>query len=101
MGGLWVSASRVAVLIMTIFVQGCGDNSDVSCPEADRIFFDNSIKGHLERNPGEGGIAHYQPDGEAIYDSHNNWWSVPFVSDARQMIAIVSCDGRVELSEQH
>ena len=56
MGGLWVSASRVAVLIMTIFVQGCGDNSDVSCPEADRIFFDNSIKGHLERNPGEGGL---------------------------------------------
>ena len=56
MGGSWVSASGFAVLMMAIFVQGCGDGSDVSCPEAGRAFFDNAIKGHLERNPGEGGL---------------------------------------------
>ena len=100
MGGSWVSASGFAVLMMAIFVQGCGDGSDVSCPEANRAFFDNSIKGHLERNPREGEVTDYKPQGDATYDSYNNWWSVPFVSGARKMIAILSCDGRVELSEQ-
>lgn len=89
-----------AVAMMVLLLQGCNEGADASCSKADRIFFEHSIRSHLERNPKANGIADYHSDGSATYDSHNNWWAVPFVSNGKKMLAILSCDGRVELSER-
>ncbi|WP_287812493.1 hypothetical protein [Pseudomonas sp.] len=87
------------LLVVGCLLQGCDDKS-LSCPDADQDFFDRSIKDHLERNPSQNGVENYQTDGTATYDSHNNWWSVPFVSGKKKMLAILSCDGAVEFSER-
>ena len=89
-----------AVAMMGLFLQGCNGGAEASCPKEDRAFFEHSIRSHLERNPGVNGIADFHSDGSATYDSHHNWWAVPFVSNGRKMLAILSCDGRVELSER-
>jgi len=89
-----------AVAMMGLVLQGCNGDSDVSCSKADRVFFEHSIRSHLQRNPGANGVVDYSADGSATYDSHNNWWAVPFVSNGKKMLAILSCDGRVELSER-
>lgn len=96
------SGSARLVFLGALFAAlvGCGGEPNVPCPKADRAFFEQSIQGHLQRNPGKDGVAGFVIDGEPRYDTATNWWTVPVDSDGRKLIALLSCDGRLEFSER-
>jgi hypothetical protein len=94
------SARLVLLVALFATLLGCGGEPDASCPKADQAFFEQSIQGHLQRNPGKDGVAGFVIDGEPRYDTATNWWTVPVDSDGRKLIALISCDGRLEFSER-
>lgn len=86
------------VAFLAISLQACDSGSDMPCPNASQDFFEKSIKGYLERNPGKDGVADYKIVGRPTYDSRNNWWGVPFESKGKGFTAILGCDGHLEIS---
>ncbi|AVB17859.1 MULTISPECIES: hypothetical protein [Pseudomonas syringae group] len=90
----------VAVLIVssTLALVGCGDQDKVvACPTNGEAFFKSSIDGYYAKHD-KAKIGNYKLEPGERYDAKNNWWVVPYSLDGTSYLAMMSCDGRTELS---
>ncbi|WP_421526438.1 hypothetical protein [Pseudomonas yamanorum] len=89
----------ICSLIVITVLHGCDDKKGVGvCPIKDVNFFSDSLKKHyLDQNqPANAGA--FKLVGDALYDDQNNWWMVPFDLDGQKLQALLSCDGRLEIT---
>jgi len=78
---------------------GCGDDStSMFCPEKEQEFFESSVYQYFNQHPPTGGIESVRVLPGATYDTHTNWWGVPVDVANAKYTALLSCDGRLELS---
>jgi hypothetical protein len=91
--GHWLAVIAVTVL------SGCDDSSEMYCPNEGRAFFESSINAYFERHPPrQGDTVHILPG--ANYDTTTNWWLVPVDVGPEKLLALLSCDGHLELSDR-
>jgi hypothetical protein len=89
----------LAVGLASLVLSGCGDDSaEMNCPDADRAFFDQSLANYFARHQNASGTTMYRIAGKARYDTGTHWWIVPVDTEGRKLQALLSCDGRLELS---
>jgi hypothetical protein len=84
--------------IMLGVLTGCSDSKDEVCPGKDEKFFTQSINDYLRSHDRAAEVGNFSYAGPARYDSHTNWWIVPFDSASKHYEALLSCDGHLELS---
>ncbi|WP_183001599.1 MULTISPECIES: hypothetical protein [unclassified Pseudomonas] len=93
----------IAVLLsaaaLMVSLHGCDNKKGVGvCPAAEQSFFSASLKQHyLDQNLPVAAES-FRLVGTATYDDHNNWWMVPFDLNGQKLQALLSCDGRLEIT---
>lgn len=96
--GVGMRVGRVCGLVgVLVLLAGCDDGaSGMQCPGYGRSFFEASINAYVQRH-GRGDYAFQVLEG-ATYDPQLNWWTVPFDWKGRELQALLSCDGHLEVS---
>lgn len=90
----WLACAACAVLI-----SGCGEKDAGSCPNTGtEAFFKSSLDAYYNRQKQDDAIARYKLVLPAQYDATSRWWMVPFDIDGQKLLALVSCDGRLEIT---
>jgi hypothetical protein len=93
------AGKTVAALSILLLVAGCGDDSTKThCPEKNSDFFRESVTAYFQNHPPTAGAGDVQIVGVATYDEHTDWWLVPVNVGDQKLIALLSCDGHLELS---
>lgn len=91
---------RGTLAIFTMLaLSGCGDDSyKLNCPNEDSVFINKSVADYFARHQNASGTRTYQLVGGNHYDATTHWWIVPLDADGQKLQALLSCDGRLELS---
>lgn len=78
---------------------GCGETkSKQDCSTEGEAFFTKSLDAYFAAHPQANGDNSYVLQPGANYDKTNNWWIVPFDYGGKKSQALLSCDGRLEIS---
>lgn len=89
----------LALVATLSIVSGCGDDSyKLNCPEADSTFIEKSVADFFARHQNPSGTRTYRLVGGNYYDTATHWWIVPLDADGQKLQALLSCDGRLELT---
>lgn len=90
--------STIALLSL-LALSGCGDDSyEMNCPDADSAFIEKSVAAYFLRHQDAPGTRTYKLVGGNHYDTATHWWIVPLDADGQKLQALLSCDGRLELT---
>jgi hypothetical protein len=85
-----------ALLALMGSTSGCGSPEPVDCAEKGESFFLNSLDSYYARYEKE--KTNYKLVGGARYDSGNHLWQVPFDLKNKHYLALMKCNGELELS---
>ncbi|WP_434681334.1 hypothetical protein J3P77_09555 [Pseudomonas sp. R1-18] len=86
------------LMASTLLLTACGEKDAGSCADGgSESFFKSSLDSYYTRNNPDM-VGKYQLVESAKYDSTTNWWMVPVDAEGRKLLALISCDGRLELS---
>lgn len=66
--------------------------------DEDSAFINKSVADYFARHQNASGTRTYQLVGGNYYDATTHWWIVPLDADGQKLQALLSCDGRIELS---
>lgn len=78
---------------------GCGEKDSGTCAESGtNAFFKSSIDAYYKRQNQPAKVDRYTLVEGAHYDPTTNWWMVPFDVDGEELQALISCDGRLEVT---
>ena len=85
--------------ISLVLMAGCGEKDAGNCAaNGSEAFFKSSIDAYYKRNGQQGKADRYSLIEGAHYDATTNWWMVPFDVDGEKLQALISCDGRLEIT---
>ncbi|POP66549.1 hypothetical protein [Pseudomonas syringae] len=85
--------------VCLMLMSGCGEKDAGTCPESGtEAFFKKAIDGYYKRHNESDAIARYKLAEPSHYDATTNWWMVPFDIDGQKLQALISCDGRLEIT---
>lgn len=85
--------------VCVVLMSGCGEKDAGSCPGAGtEAFFKNAIDAYYKRHKEPAAISRYKLAEPGHYDATTNWWMVPFDIDGQKLQALISCDGRLEIT---
>lgn len=91
-------ALKVCAALATISLAACDNEiEDQSCPSNGEAFFRTSIDAYW-RNHDDSKVGRYSLQPGAKYNTTEDWWVVPFESEGKRYLAMISCDGHLELS---
>jgi len=91
-------ASGIYMILAVLATTGCEDKSkEQSCQSNGEDFFKSSIDSYYSRHD-KTAVGRYALRDGSRYDTTNDWWVVPFGLDGKQYLAMISCDGHLELS---
>lgn len=80
-------------------IAGCGKKDAGECSaNGSEAFFKSSIDGYYKRSDQQAKAVRYSLVEGAHYDATTNWWMVPFDMDGEKLQALISCDGRLEIT---
>ncbi|EGH74182.1 hypothetical protein [Pseudomonas syringae] len=77
---------------------GCSEPDLESCADRGEGFFTKSINLYLSAHERSEDLGRFTYAGVARYDDRTNWWIVPFDLNGQRFQALLSCDGKLELS---
>jgi len=89
---------KTFALLLPLVLSGCDDSNDLPCPENGEQFWRHSLDSYFERHPEMVKNTPYELQPGSRYDSHTNWWIVPFDIGSKRLQALLSCDGHLEIS---
>lgn len=87
----------VIAAIAALSISGCQKEDGESCTSMGPDFFTRSLDTYFSEHD-QSALGSYELEPGERYDSTNNWWIVPFKLKEKGYLAMISCDGRLELS---
>ncbi|MFJ4431904.1 hypothetical protein ACIPZG_13130 [Pseudomonas sp. NPDC089395] len=87
----------VIAAMAALSISGCQKEDEASCASMEQAFFKRSLDAYYSEHD-QSALSSYELEPGERYDSTNNWWIVPFKLKEKGYLAMISCDGRLELS---
>ncbi|MGE7993355.1 hypothetical protein ACQKPE_20400 [Pseudomonas sp. NPDC089554] len=92
-------AAWLAYAVSFMVLAGCGERDAGSCAAGgSEAFFKASIDAYYQRHAQQEASKSYTLVEGAHYDTTTNWWMVPFDAGSERLQALISCDGRLEIT---
>ncbi|WP_122666743.1 hypothetical protein [Pseudomonas viridiflava] len=92
------SCFKTLAIVLSVVLAGCEERPEMSCPDNGEQFWLQSLDAYFLRHPQQVKTTPYELQPGASYDSRTNWWIVPFDIGQKKLLALMSCDGHLEIS---
>lgn len=81
-----------------LLLLGCGERPQQDCPTYGDKFFNDSVRNYFLSHGRKEDANTFRLAGDATYDGTNKWWVVPFDTQSKKLLALLSCDGHLEIT---